>query len=479
MLATVEELESPALSLSLILFFTGLWSWGGALLLMDFCLLPQEPFLALALSLTLPFLSGFPAGILVFEPYVSESYKYLQEHNISTREQLAQPPQLQPVQEQQQRPQQREVPQPQQWQQPSVPPALEYVPPTAKAVPLRPPPGLELLPPGLSGARAKAPPIAPPPQPARQPVAGPQQHGPVGKHHNPARQRPQPQQAGAVLQQPTVLQPSDMDNDYIDTYDCYNLTLETNILHVAVNEDKKERLLQQELMLYRAVLLPSYQYHDNLEQYDKQEVLTAMKKELDKIRQKDMHEECDKSTLSQEQLRKIVKTLWVVGDRPDPSTTTTTGVQPASELRARFVCSQGLLTTCRWPDGWLLRGYAFFYKPQETTVVGNPTRSSDYMPRHIHSLYKHAPTGDRRDLRPTAARMVLRFTYYCLAPEEGHVWTTCESKSLANASWASTTTRFTTMQSRQVFVYYIWLGSVRPCGQLTTSRRVGGDLWPT
>ena len=121
------------------------------------------------------------------------------------------------------------------------------------------------LPPGLPGTTAKAPPIAPPPQPVRrQPVAGPQQHRPVGKHHNPARQRPQPQQAGAVLQQPTVLQQADMDNDYIDAYDCYNLTLETNVLHLAVNEDKKESQLQQELMLDHAVLLPSYHYHDNI-----------------------------------------------------------------------------------------------------------------------------------------------------------------------------------------------------------------------
>ena len=90
--------------------------------------------------------------------------------------------------------------------------------------------------------------------------------------------------------------------------------MEINILHLAVNEDKKERLLQQELMLDHAVLLPSYHYHDNLEQYNKQEVLTAMKKELGKLQQNDVYEECDKSTLSQEQLRKIVKTLWVVGD---------------------------------------------------------------------------------------------------------------------------------------------------------------------
>ena len=67
------------------------------------------------------------------------------------------------------------------------------------------------------------------------------------------------------------------DNDTeIDAYNSYNLTIETKVLHFAVNEDKKEKLLQQELMLDHAVLLPSYHYHDNIEQYDKQEVLTAM-----------------------------------------------------------------------------------------------------------------------------------------------------------------------------------------------------------
>ena len=45
-------------------------------------------------------------------------------------------------------------------------------------------------------------------------------------------------------------------------------------------------------MLDHAVLLPSDHYHDNIEQYDKQEVLTAMKKELGELRQKDMYVEC-------------------------------------------------------------------------------------------------------------------------------------------------------------------------------------------
>ena len=78
------------------------------------------------------------------------------------------------------------------------------------------------------------------------------------------------------------------------------MTMETKVLHFAVNEDKKEKLLQQELMLDHAVLLPSYHYHDNIELYDKESVLKAMKKEVDKLREKDMYEEVDMSTLSQD-----------------------------------------------------------------------------------------------------------------------------------------------------------------------------------
>ena len=55
------------------------------------------------------------------------------------------------------------------------------------------------------------------------------------------------------------------------------MTMETKVLHFAVNEDKKEKLLQQELILDHAVLLPSYHYHDDIEPYNKDSVLKAMK----------------------------------------------------------------------------------------------------------------------------------------------------------------------------------------------------------
>ena len=82
--------------------------------------------------------------------------------------------------------------------------------------------------------------------------------------------------------------------------------MQTKVLHFAVNEDKKEKLLQQELMLDHAVLLPSYHYHDDIERYDKDQLLKAMKKELDKLREKQMYEEVDSTTLSQDQLRRVV-----------------------------------------------------------------------------------------------------------------------------------------------------------------------------
>ena len=43
----------------------------------------------------------------------------------------------------------------------------------------------------------------------------------------------------------------------------------------------------KELSLEKAVLPTYYHYHDNIDQYDPQEVLAAVKKELDKLRQED------------------------------------------------------------------------------------------------------------------------------------------------------------------------------------------------
>ena len=70
--------------------------------------------------------------------------------------------------------------------------------------------------------------------------------------------------------------------------------------------------LQQELMFDHTVLLLSYHYHNNIELYDKEFVLKAMKKEINKLRDKDMYEEVDMSTLSQDQLRRVSKLVGLL-----------------------------------------------------------------------------------------------------------------------------------------------------------------------
>ena len=194
------------------------------------------------------------------------------------------------------------------------------------------------------------------------------------------------------------------------------MTMQTKVLHMAVNEDKKEKLLQQELMLDHAVLLPSYHYyHDNIELYDKDQLLKAMKKELDKLRQKEMYEEVDSSTLSQEQLRKVVKTRWVVGDRPDPTTTAdaTIGEVHASELRARFV-AKGFSQHINDP----MECYAA--TPSSTSLKallllgilqGHQTTCLD-----ISTAFITTTTNRTTNLRTTPGRMVLQQSYNTMAP---------------------------------------------------------------
>ena len=71
---------------------------------------------------------------------------------------------------------------------------------------------------------------------------------------------------------------TETDGDF-DVYRCPNMTLETNVLHLAVNEEKKELQVMKEVSLEKAMLPPSYHYHDIIAQYDPQEVPAAMKKE--------------------------------------------------------------------------------------------------------------------------------------------------------------------------------------------------------
>ena len=343
---------------------------------------------------------------------------------------------------------------------------------TGKAPPLRPPPGLEQVPappPGLGTTSkaplVKAPPIAPPPKPAQpQPVAGPQQHRPVGKHYNPVR--PRPQQAGAILQQA-----ADTTDTEVDTHYCYNMTMQTKVLHFAVNEDKKEKLLQQELMLDHAVLLPSYHYHDDIERYDKDQLLKAMKKELDKLREKQMYEEVDSTTLSQDQLRRVVKTRWVVGDRPDPTTAadTTTGEVHASELRARFVAkgfsqhiNDPLECYAATPSSTSLKGLLLLgiLQGHQTTCLDiNTAFINTPLPPTEPPIYAQPPAEWYYNSPTTLWR--LKKAMYGLRT----------SPKLWQQHLGTTPTKSTTMQGRQMPLDYAWTRGTHLRGRLVTGGR--------
>ena len=72
----------------------------------------------------------------------------------------------------------------------------------------------------------------------------------------------QAQQAGAVLPttKVTTEATTEIDDD-VDVHHCLKMTLETNVLHLAVNENKKELRVMKEVSLEKAVLLPSNHYH--------------------------------------------------------------------------------------------------------------------------------------------------------------------------------------------------------------------------
>ena len=125
----------------------------------------------------------------------------------------------------------------------------------------------------------------------------------------------------------------------------------------------------KELSLEKAVLLPSYHYHDNIEQYDPQEVIAAMKKE------------CSKSQLSAHQLQRIVKSSWKIADRP-------------------------VLTTSGQAHDGHLHCNTSKHKRQNHTSVGDARRLPDYQFRHINSFRQNSTMGFRRDICTTTTRMV-------------------------------------------------------------------------
>ena len=174
---------------------------------------------------------------------------------------------------------------------PQPPQALQPRPLVVKqqAVPL-PAPLLQGLPP-----KVQAVPVPPAPQAA---------HRPPGKHYNHPR-GPPPKVTNIIdiphedeLQE--LLGPNLVD-----------ITVDSGILQVATNVDKKEQQLQRDL-IKQTIELQDF-YEDDLSQYTEDDIKAAQLHGLGKM---NIYGEVDIDSLTPEQQRRVIKTRWVIGPRP-------------------------------------------------------------------------------------------------------------------------------------------------------------------
>eukprot|EP00971_Amphidinium_carterae_P106921 2117680-Amphidinium_carterae.1 len=77
---------------------------------------------------------------------------------------------------------------------------------------------------------------------------------------------------------------------------------------------------------------PWWQYEDEVAKYDIKDIEKAMSKEISQLLSKKSFVEVDSSSLSTDQLKKVVGTRWVINDRPSNS--------GGREVKCRF-CAKG------------------------------------------------------------------------------------------------------------------------------------------
>ena len=115
------------------------------------------------------------------------------------------------------------------------------------------------------------------------------------------------------------------------------MSLEHQILHLAVNEDPAEKNIMTELINEHCTSSPhefvdiqsESHYLDDISGYSHEHLQRAFYEEYQKLTDKELYEEVQRTSLTSEQQKQIVKTRWVVSDRP--------GASGASILKARFV----------------------------------------------------------------------------------------------------------------------------------------------
>ena len=160
-----------------------------------------------------------------------------------------------------------------------------------------------------------------------------------------------------------------------------------------------------------------------------------------------MYEECDKSTLTQEQLPKSCQDS--LGGRWSTRSYYNCNYWRSSrKWTTSTFCCQRLQPTCRRPHGGVLRSCTIIYQPEDTTTTWNTTRTPNYLPRHLYSLHQYTTTTYRRNLRPTTSRMVLQLPLQHYGASRRRCTDYVRHQSCGNNTWGSTTpTKSTTMQA--------------------------------
>ena len=90
--------------------------------------------------------------------------------------------------------------------------------------------------------------------------------------------------------------------------------MDSGILQVATNIDKKEQQLQEDL-IKQTIELQDF-YEDDLSQYTEDDIKAAIASELHSLNKRNIYGEVDIDSLTPEQQRRVIKTRWVIGPRP-------------------------------------------------------------------------------------------------------------------------------------------------------------------
>ena len=149
--------------------------------------------------------------------------------------------------------------------------------------------------------KAQAVPVPPAPQAV---------HRPTGKHYNHPRGSP-PKAANSIAI------PHEDEFQELLGPNLVDITVDSGKLQVATNIDKKEQLLQEEL-IKRSIELQDF-YEDDHSQNTEDDIKAATASELHSLGQWNIYGEVDIDSLTPEQQRRVIKTRWVIG--PCPSST--------------------------------------------------------------------------------------------------------------------------------------------------------------